>query len=241
MNFKSLAFRFRMWILATLYILGFWAPWESILSTSRPGTLWLAASSLAARSGWMDLSTATHLVTFAALGCSLAGAALRVWGTAYLSGSVMRDPVMRGDRLVAGGPYRRLRNPLYTGTFLFSVGVSILMPPSGALFFLCALALFQRFLIAGEESFLLVRLGSAYGEYLRRVPRLMPSLTNKIPASMERARWLQAFLAEIYPVGYTLCFAVLAWRYNALILTQSLLICIGISLVTRAMWAPSRT
>jgi hypothetical protein len=156
----------------------------------------------------------------------------------------MRDPVMRGDRLVAAGPYRRLRNPLYTGTFLFSLGVSILMPPSGALFFLCALALFQRFLIAGEESFLLARLGSAYGEYLRRVPRLMPSLASKIPASpasMERTRWPQAFLAEIYPVGYTLCFAVLAWRYNALILTQSLLICIGISLVTRAMWAPSHT
>ena len=42
-------------------------------------------------------------------------------------------------------------------------------------------------------------------------------------------------MAEIYPVGMTGCFAVLAWRYNAQLLTQALIICFGVSLVVRAL------
>jgi uncharacterized membrane protein len=33
------------------------------------------------------------------------------------------------------------------------------------------------------------------------------------------------------------CFAALAWRYNATLLTQALLICFGLSLVVRAFAA----
>jgi uncharacterized membrane protein len=33
----------------------------------------------------------------------------------------------------------------------------------------------------------------------------------------------------------TACFAVLAWRYNAQLLTQALIVCFGVSLVVRAL------
>jgi hypothetical protein len=46
---------------------------------------------------------------------------------------------------------------------------------------------------------------------------------------------MQAIVAEIYVVGLTACFAVLAWRYNAHLLTQALLVCFGVSLVARAL------
>ncbi len=48
--------------------------------------------------------------------------------------------------------------------------------------------------------------------------------------SSARPHWVQALLAETYPVAFTLCFAIFAWRYNARILIQCLLICYGLSL-----------
>jgi hypothetical protein len=50
-----------------------------------------------------------------------------------------------------------------------------------------------------------------------------------------RPHWGQAVLSETYPIAFALSFAVLAWRYNARILIQCLLICYGGSLVVRAM------
>jgi hypothetical protein len=52
--------------------------------------------------------------------------------------------------------------------------------------------------------------------------------------SPARPHWLQALVAETYPIAFTLCFAIFAWRYNARILIQCLLICYGCSLVIRA-------
>jgi hypothetical protein len=115
------------------------------------------------------------------------------------------------------------------------------MPPSGALFFLLGLALFQLLMISGEENFLEERQGDSYREYRRRVPRLLPSVAARVAASGATPHWLQALLAEIYPVGYALCFAVLAWRYNRIILIQALIVCYGVSLVMRAARAPSRS
>lgn len=211
MRFKALAFRFRAWIDVALYLIGFLTPWDRFLYGGRESALWLAASALLARTGWMDLSLATKTVTFVALCCCLVGAALRVWATAWLGPSVRRDSAIESGELAPAGPYRRTRNPLYAGTLVFSLGASILMPPSGALFFLLAMALFHWLLISAEKDF--------------------PQSRYAAP------HWLQALAAEIYPIGYTLSFAVLAWRYNTGILIQALLVCFGLSLVIRAAWA----
>jgi hypothetical protein len=162
-----------------------------------------------------------------------------VWGTAYLGSGVMRGPVMQGDRLVAAGPYRYLRNPLYLGSWLLGFATSVLMPPSGAAFFLPAFSLFVLFLISAEERFLTAQLGDVYQQYCRRVPRLWPRIGASDAISSARPHWLQALLAETYPVAFTLCFAIFAWRYNARILIQCLLICYGLSLVIRAFTKPA--
>jgi protein-S-isoprenylcysteine O-methyltransferase Ste14 len=238
MNLKALAFRFRSWILAALYLVGFLAPWERPLRRTGTGSLWLASSTLLARTGSLSLAASTQFVTLTALFCCFAGAALRVWGTAYLGGAVIQDQALRGERMVTEGPYRWLRNPLYLGQLLFAVGVSILMPVTGALFFLVAVVLFQQLLITSEESYLTARLGETYRDYSRRIPRLLPRVPPSqasLPASGERPRWLQAVLTEIFPVGFALCFAVLAWRFNALILIRCLLVCYGLSLIGRAL------
>jgi hypothetical protein len=42
-------------------------------------------------------------------------------------------------------------------------------------------------------------------------------------------------LLELWPVAYTVAFAVLAWRYNPQLLLKALLIALGVSLVARAL------
>ena len=231
MNAAALAFRFRVAIFLLLYLVGFLPPWGASFRGGSEGTLWLAASTLAARSGWIGLAAATVTLTLIALACLATGAILRVWGTAYLSSGVMRGAVMQGDRLVAAGPYRYLRNPLYLGAWLLALGVSILMPPSGAAIFLIVFTIFVLFLISAEERFLALKQGDLYQQYRRRVPRLLPRRPGSSITSSGRPRWVQALLAETYPVAFTVCFAVYAWRYNARILIRCLLICYGISLV----------
>jgi protein-S-isoprenylcysteine O-methyltransferase Ste14 len=234
MTAADLAFRFRLFIFILLYLIGFLAPWG--LRSGHPGTIWLAASTVLARSGWISLAAATVAVTLFSLACLLMGAVLRVWGTAYLSPGVMRGAAMHGDQFVAAGPYRYVRNPLYLGSWLLAVGVSVLMPPSGAAFFLVAFSIFTLLLIRAEERFLATKQGEVYQQYLQNVPRLWPRLSGGNTAtSPVRPQWVPALLAEIYPVAITLCFAVLAWRYNARILIQCVLVCFGVSLVVRAL------
>ena len=232
MNAGSLLFRFRVFIFVLLYLLGFWAPWD--LRSGSRDTLWLAASTWLARTGWISLASATLAVTLAALVCLVAGAILRVWATAYIGSGVMSGFAMHGDKVVAAGPYRYVRNPLYLGAWLLALGVSILMPPSGAAVFLVGLGIFVSFLISAEERFLSLKQGDVYQQYRRSVPCLLPRMAGRSVPSSGSPHWWQALLAETYPIAFTVCFAVYAWRYNARILIRYLLICYGISLVMRA-------
>ncbi len=237
-NLTAFVFRFRVVIFVTLYVLGFAAPWE----WPRPGgSLWLLASTWVARTGLLGLSAATLSVTLAALGCLLLGTILRLWGTAYLGSGVMGDARMHGDSLMASGPYRYVRNPLYLGTWFLALGVSIVMPPTGAAFIVIALSIFVLVLIRAEEGFLLQKQGQGYEDYRRRVPRLLPRMRTSVASSGARPHWLQAMLAETYPVGITICFAIFAWRYNARILLRCVLICYGVSLIVRAVVRPAKS
>ena len=230
-------FRFRFIIILLLYMLGFWAPWTWTASryAPPPSTAWLACSTWLERLGWLRLDSASLLVTGLAILFGLAGAALRWWGTAYLSASVVHSGSMHGDQVMAAGPYRYVWNPLYLGSFFMAVSIAILMPPSGAIVFLVLIAVFYFRLILGEEAFLAGQAGDAYLRYKREVPRIVPSLRPRIPVSEARPQWGASLVAELLPVGYALCLAVLAWRYEPLLLVRSLLICFGLSLVARAM------
>src|ERR1700733_6976692 len=148
MNAAALAFRFRIFLFLLLYLFGFLPPWN--FRSGNRSTLWLAASTLLARSGWISLAAGTLIVTLLALACLALGAILRVWGTAYLGAGVMSGFAMHGDELVAEGPYRYVRNPLYLGAGLFALGTSMLMPPSGAAFFLPAFSILVLILISVE-------------------------------------------------------------------------------------------
>jgi hypothetical protein len=109
------------------------------------------------------------------------------------------------------------------------------MPPSGALAFLVLTVIFYFRLILGEEAFLGGKIGPPYLDYCQRVPRLLPSLRPRIPAPPVRPQVVQSLVSEVLPIGYAVCLAVLAWRYEPDLLVQCLLVCFGISLVAHAL------
>jgi protein-S-isoprenylcysteine O-methyltransferase Ste14 len=226
-------FRFRFFILAVIFFLGFVAPWDYWLHLDSIRT-WQLLAAWPARSGWISFSTATIVVLLLGIVCALTGAFLRTWGTAYLTPSIVQDHAMHGEGVIAAGPYRYVRNPLYLGNFIHTFALALLMPPSGAIFCILAIGIFQLRLIAAEESFLTAKLGEPYLAYCAKVPRLIPALKPRVRASTMQPRWPLAFLGEIYMWGVVISFAILGWRYNSILIIKGVLISLGISLIVRA-------
>jgi protein-S-isoprenylcysteine O-methyltransferase Ste14 len=235
MKASALEFRLRMWIQIAIIFLGFWAPWLGPLDWSRRiSTLaWLAME--ISRLGIASFSVATPVVIICGALAALAGAVLRVWGVAYLGYGTVHHGDMRGGTVVAAGPYRYVRNPLYLGGWFMFLAISLLMPPSGALFTIILATIHFLRLILGEEAFLSTKLGEPYKEYLRAVPRLVPRLRSNLPAPEARPHWLIAMGTELNPIGIFFTMAVLSWRYDNLLMIRAVLIVFGVSLVVKAL------
>jgi len=90
-------------------------------------------------------------------------------------------------------------------------------------------------LILAEEPFLKAKLGAPYEAYCGLVPRLIPSVRARIAAGGLGPRWPQAIMGEIYLWGVACSFAFAGWRYNAWLLTQCVLVSLGVSLIVRAL------
>jgi protein-S-isoprenylcysteine O-methyltransferase Ste14 len=112
-----------------------------------------------------------------------AGAVLRVWGAAYLGYDTVHHGAMQSGAVMADGPYRFVRNPLYLGGWCMMAAMAFLMPPTGALVAMPLLTIFLLRLILGEEAFLTEKIGEPYRAYLERVPRLIPRLRGSLPAA----------------------------------------------------------
>jgi len=240
MKASAFEFRFRFWIILAIYLLGFAAPWNLALHLDGRGAnahVWglLATSLTRVTGGSVGIGVAFNVVLVVGILCGLAGALLRTWGTAYLSADVMRDAAMRGQEMTAGGPYSHVRNPLYVGSWIFTLLLALLMPASGAVFTLAALIFFQVRLILGEEAFLATQPGQFYAWYAENVPRLLPSLRPLVATGGHKAQWGQALLAEIFMWGMIISFAVLGWRYNTLLLDQCVLVWLGVALIVRGL------
>lgn len=232
---QLLEYRFRYALHALIYGLGFYAPWERY--TSLPGTqstTWLTLAAFPAREHWLSFADASQLILILGCCCTLAGAALRFWGASFLGGGVVQSPALHGVRVLAAGPYRHLRNPLYLGTFLNTLALALLMQPSGAVFTILAIALLQLRLIGAEQSFLTNTLGEPYRAYCARVPSLWPALRPRVPASPDRPNYLLGFASEIFVIGTAVSFLAVGYHYNSLLVIKGILIALGLSLIARA-------
>ena len=241
MKASAIEFRLRMWIQIGIVFLGFWAPWLGPLDwNGRISTLpWLAME--ISRLGVASFSVAAPVVIVAGALAAAIGMVLRVWGTAYLGYGTVHHEEMQGGAVMAAGPFRYVRNPLYLGGWFMMLAICLLMPPSGALFTMILITVHFLRLILGEEAFLTAELGEPYKEYLRAVPRLVPRLRPNLPASPARPRWGIALLTELNPIAIFFTFAVLSWTYNNLLMIKAIMICFGVSLVVKALMPRGET
>lgn len=98
-------------------------------------------------------------------------------------------PVAAPDRLVVGGPYRHVRNPMYETVLAIVVGQALLLGQPILLAYAAALwvvvASFVRFY---EEPTLSRRFGAQYEAYRRAVPAWWPRLRPWRPGKRDGPR-----------------------------------------------------
>jgi protein-S-isoprenylcysteine O-methyltransferase Ste14 len=120
------------------------------------------------------------------------GAILLVAGLIALVGAFVRfvvegfgtpAPVAAPERLVVGGVYRYVRNPMYVAVLAAIVGQALLLGQLGLLLYAAGawlvVAAFVRFY---EEPTLTRRFGAEYEAYRRAVPAWLPRLRPWDPA-----------------------------------------------------------
>jgi protein-S-isoprenylcysteine O-methyltransferase Ste14 len=138
-------------------------------------------------------------------------ASLRTWATAYLRTEVVHDASQHSEGLVADGPYRYVRNPLYLANLPLAAGIGVMASRLGWLFVVAAMWLFVYRLILREEDGLLHGHGESYRAYLEVVPRLWPSVAPRVASRGRQPRWGQSIAAEMFVWLFgvaVLCFAI---------------------------------
>ena len=103
-------------------------------------------------------------------GMSTIGLSLRAWA----AGSIRKD-----RKLATTGPYAHTRNPLYLGSFLLGVGVTV----AGGQWvfgvaFLAFFLLVYRATVLREATELEARFGESYRAYAAQVPTVLPRITR---------------------------------------------------------------
>jgi protein-S-isoprenylcysteine O-methyltransferase Ste14 len=212
-------FKFRFWIFGGIYWLSF------LLYVFDPRNAGFALGQAIAKLRHSALGRSdVHAVFFAAALLALLAAVLRTWATGYLRPEIVVDGTVHSSRLVADGPYRFVRNPLYLGNMLLAVAFATMASRLGAVVLVAGHALFLPRLIAREEQALTAGHREAYAAYFRSVPKLVPALSPRVAASGHRSSLSAGLLGEGFFWGMALSVTVFAvtaslkWFYATLAL-----------------------
>ena len=239
MGATKIEFRLRVAIISVILTLGFWAPWIELWGIGNRFPLWAWLALQMCRTGMVSCAAAAPLVIVVVALIAAKGAALRIWGTAYLGSATVNHGEMKAGAVLSDGPYRYVRNPLYLGSWCMFAAMAFLMPPTGALFVAVLITAFQVRLIFAEEAFLASQLGQPYRDYMRAVPRLFPRLRTILSRSApqptgRKPQWLHALTTEINPIGIFVALAFFSWSYNNWLMIKVVIFSFGLSMIVRA-------
>ena len=152
---------------------------------------------------------ARMIFAFAAVVLCLA-ALIRTWASAYLHAGVVYASELKSASLVADGPDRQVRNPLYFANVLMAIALGTMMSRVGSFVVIVLMTVFCYRLILREESELRESQGEGYEAYRRAVPRLLASPLPKIAASGRLGNWKDGFKAEAWFWGFGLALVAFA-------------------------------
>src|SRR5579875_3261626 len=196
MNATEFEFRQRALLIGLIYLAGFWMYALDRVAVIQVLVHWTLHP--AARAQALEPTLAAKLLVGLAAALVAFGALVRTWGAAYLKSSVVFDAKLHSDALVADGPYRYVRRPLYFWSIVAAIGFVLLA---------------RR-----EEAELQREQGDRFREFFRRVPRLWPSLSARVPATGAKPQWAQAFRGEMFMWGFAAAIALLAVTLNWIVL-----------------------
>ena len=113
---------------------------------------------LMGRPTWASLAIGLSLVA--------AGEAVRVWAAGYIRKCV---------EVTAGGPFGWVRNPLYLGSFLVTLGYCVMAGrPVLAAVVMLIFCVFHVAAVFSEEQYLTCLFGAEFLAYCKAVPRFFP-------------------------------------------------------------------
>jgi protein-S-isoprenylcysteine O-methyltransferase Ste14 len=211
-------FEQRFWIIMAIYFAGFTL--SAVDHT--PFIVWLRR--LIAPSiirGTPEAENFARIVILVGTLLVFVAAAIRTWGAAYLRTSVVHDTAQHSEALVADGPFRYTRNPLYLANLPMAIGIGVLASRAGFVFLILANWIFVYRLIFREEEALLQSQGDSYRGYYRSIPRFWPSLRPRVPPGGRSPQWPQAFAGEafvwIFGIAETLIAVTLSARLGLII------------------------
>ena len=227
-------FRIRYPLHVFIFASAFAISWVTERGT-RVQRLWLGLPEFAAEHLSISLHTAISGITVLATALALIAALLRTWGAAYLGTGVVGSSALQSQGFAVHGPFAYCRNPLYLGTMLHTLALTLLMSWQGAAFALVAIGVLQLGLVRSEESFLTERIGQPYVRYCEEVARFFPRLVRTGPSVQVETHWKQAFVSEIYMWGAALTFVVFGASYNAMLIAQGLLVSLGLGIIVRGL------
>lgn len=160
-------------------------PRNDVLGWARRAFVWVFAIALA----WF--ASPTPLEWAIGLALAAVGEWIRCWSAGYL---------IKSKKLITGGPYQFVRNPLYLGRFFILSGVctAAVLPYHANLYVLgAALVVFFGYYIPRKEKVEPARLerlhGQPYRLYREAVPSLFPRLT---PYGDPHGKWLWSNFTE---------------------------------------------
>jgi len=240
MGATKIEFRLRVAIITVILTLGFWSPWIEPLGIGDRTPLMARLAFEITRLGLLRFAVSVPAVIVVAALIAAIAMVLRVWGTAWLGTAKVLHGQMKAGAVMADGPYRYVRNPLYIGSWFMFAAMAFVMPTTGAAFAMILLTAFLFRLILGEEAFLAGQLGQPYQDYLRAVPRLIPRLRvklwpNGIQPTGRKPQWLRAILSEVNPIGVFITLAFLSWSYDDSLMVRAIIVSLGASLVVHAL------
>ena len=232
MRAADFEFRFRFFIIVAVFIGGFWCYALDPVNVSV-----MLAERLMGHPLKPGAASDRHVVqVILALGAALAflAALVRTWAAAYLRSEVVHDSKPHDERLVADGPYRYVRNPLYLGSVLFAIGFAMAASRLGFVVIVGGLTLFFYRLIAREEWLLSKTQGESYRQFLKSVPRLVPSLSPRVAAGGLVPRWGQAVIGETFMWLFAVAVACFAATLSQRVLLATTLAGITASFLAKA-------
>jgi protein-S-isoprenylcysteine O-methyltransferase Ste14 len=158
----------------------------------------------------VDAERAARAIFALAAGFAALAAWTRTWASAYLAADVVYAGSVKTASLVADGPYRFVRNPLYFANVLLAVGMGAMASRLGFVVLNALMLLFSYRLILREESELAPAQGAGYADYRARVPRLLPALRPRTPSAGRHPDWANGFKAEAWYWGFAAAMAAFA-------------------------------